>query len=332
MQISVVIPVYNTKEYLAFCVNSVLSQTFSDYEILLVDDGSTDGSAELCDQLAKEHPQIRAIHKPNGGASSARNRGIDEAKGTYIHFIDSDDFLPDPGVYSELVSVFSSNVDILFSRRIRYNEDLTAQTAIQPEYLQEGLFEGDVLYDVISNDYELTLTCPVNKMFRTAFLREKKLYFVEGLLHEEDEWLPRVVANTQRVWFSHCILYGVRERSAGSFSAAKNDDALHRRTKAKLYTVTSGVEYMKGILSDQKTLQAAVGYYWGYFINAVVGVGRIKNPKIRRAALKEIKKKKAFFKNYKMLESRNWRLMGWMFAHLGVNFTSKIVILRYKQK
>ena len=332
MLISVVIPVYNTKAYLTFCVNSVLAQTFSDYEILLVDDGSTDGSAELCDQLAKEHLQIRAIHKPNGGASSARNKGIDEARGTYIHFIDSDDFLPAPDIYSNISAALFSDIDVLFSRRIRYNENLTEQTAIQPEYKHNGLFEGDVLYDVISNDYQLTLTCPVNKLFRTAFLQEKELYFTEGLLHEEDEWLPRVVANTQKVWLSPCILYGVRERSTGSFSATKDDEALYQRTKAKLYTVTSGVEYMKRILSAPKTLQAAVGYYWGYFINAVIGAGRIKNPKIRRAAFKEIKKNKAFFKNYKLLESRNWRLMGWMFTNLGVRFTSMVVALRYKQK
>ena len=331
MLVSVVIPVYNTKDYLESCVNSVLEQSFSDYEILLVDDGSTDGSAELCDRLAQNHAQVRVIHKKNGGASSARNTGINEAKGTYIHFIDSDDFLPDREIYARLSDALSSGADIIFSRRIRYNEDLSEQTAVQPEYLDSGLFEGDVLYNVISNDYQLTLTCPVNKLFRTAFLQKNKLYFTEGLLHEEDEWLPRVVANTRKVWFDHRILYGVRERNVGSFSSAKGDQTLYRRIQSKLYTATSGLDYMKTVVTEEKTLRAAAWYYWGYMINTVLGLSNIKDRKIRRAALQEIKKNKAFFKNYKLLKSRTWRLMGWMFTHFGVGFTSKIVILRYKK-
>ena len=277
MLISVVIPVYNTKAYLEACVGSVLSQTVTDYEILLVDDGSTDGSAELCDELAKKHERVRVIHKPNGGASSARNTGINEAKGKYVHFIDSDDFLPDNEVYANLSAAFAAGFEILFSRRVRYNEDLTEQTAIQPAYKHNGLFEGDVLYDVVKNDYELTLTCPVNKLFGAGFLREKNLYFTEGLLHEEDEWLPRVIANAKRVWFDDHIIYGVRERNSGSFSATHDDETLYRRVKSKMYTVTSGVEYMKKTVADEKTLQAVTGYYWGYLIHAIVGLGRIQN-------------------------------------------------------
>lgn len=91
--LSVIVPVYNTKPYLGKCVKSIQNQTLRELEILLVDDGSTDGSGELCDQLAKEDARIRVLHKPNGGSSSARNLGIKEAKGAYLGFIDSDDFI-----------------------------------------------------------------------------------------------------------------------------------------------------------------------------------------------------------------------------------------------
>lgn len=91
--LTVIVPVYNIKEYLERCVLSIVNQTYSNLEILLVDDGSTDGTGDLCDTLAKQDSRIRVIHKENGGASSARNVGIREAKGTYFAFVDSDDYI-----------------------------------------------------------------------------------------------------------------------------------------------------------------------------------------------------------------------------------------------
>lgn len=95
MIFSVVIPVYNVKDYLPKCIDSVLAQDFEDYEVILIDDGSTDGeSGEICDRYAAAHPErIRAIHKPNGGVGEARNVGIEAAQGEYLIFLDSDDYI-----------------------------------------------------------------------------------------------------------------------------------------------------------------------------------------------------------------------------------------------
>ena len=95
MIFSVVIPVYNVKDYLPKCIDSVLAQDFEDYEVILIDDGSTDGeSGAICDRYAAAHPErIRAIHKPNGGVGEARNVGIEAAQGEYLIFIDSDDYI-----------------------------------------------------------------------------------------------------------------------------------------------------------------------------------------------------------------------------------------------
>lgn len=91
--ISVVVPVYNIEDYLERCVNSICSQTYQNLEILLVDDGSTDGSGALCDELTQKDSRIRVFHKQNGGSSSARNFGIAQAKGAYVGFVDSDDYI-----------------------------------------------------------------------------------------------------------------------------------------------------------------------------------------------------------------------------------------------
>lgn len=96
--ISIIVPVYNTIEYLPKCVESLTSQTYTNLEILLVDDGSTDGSGQVCDELAGKDARIRVLHKENGGSSSARNLGISQARGAYLGFIDSDDYAS-PNMY-----------------------------------------------------------------------------------------------------------------------------------------------------------------------------------------------------------------------------------------
>ena len=91
MKLSIIIPVYRTQDTLPRCLDSILRQSFTDYEVILVDDGSDDGCPQLCDEYARKDARIRVIHKENGGLSDARNAGIYEAKGEYITFIDSDD-------------------------------------------------------------------------------------------------------------------------------------------------------------------------------------------------------------------------------------------------
>lgn len=100
--ISVIVPVYNIKEYLPRCVSSILNQTWKKIEVILVDDGSTDGTGDLCDELAAQDGRIRVLHKRNGGSSSARNLGILEAKGEYLGFVDSDDYIS-PEMYERLI-------------------------------------------------------------------------------------------------------------------------------------------------------------------------------------------------------------------------------------
>lgn len=121
MILSIIMPVYNVASYLEYTVISVLSQTFEDFELLLIDDGSTDGSSELCDELAKRDRRIRVIHQVNSGVSEARNRGVKEAKGDFIGFVDSDDLI-EPDMYLILFDVQAkTNAEIVQCRHNRNN-------------------------------------------------------------------------------------------------------------------------------------------------------------------------------------------------------------------
>ena len=106
--ISIIIPVYNSGEYLQTCLDSIVGQTYKNLEIILIDDGSTDGSAEVCDDYAQKDSRIICIHQSNGGVSKARNRGLEIARGAYIHFPDSDDYL-DLDTYEYLLNLMNQH-------------------------------------------------------------------------------------------------------------------------------------------------------------------------------------------------------------------------------
>ena len=110
--VSIIIPVYQGKSYLKRCIDSVLAQSCQEYEIILVDDGSTDGSAEICDEYAEKQKTITVIHKENGGLSSARNAGLEIASGEYVMFIDADDVVHSKMLETELKVLKEENADI----------------------------------------------------------------------------------------------------------------------------------------------------------------------------------------------------------------------------
>ncbi len=108
MKLSIIVPVYNVEKYLHKCVDSILSQTLTDFECILVDDGSTDNSSVICDEYAAKDPRIVVIHKQNGGLSSARNTGLDISQGDYIGFVDSDDWI-EPEMYMYMYTYANDN-------------------------------------------------------------------------------------------------------------------------------------------------------------------------------------------------------------------------------
>ena len=187
-KVTVVIPVYNTKRYLEECVLSVTGQTYPDIEILLVDDGSTDGSSELCDELAKTDGRIRVIHKENGGAATARNLGIDEAAGEYIMFLDSDDWLDADAVEVLARNADENKTDVL---RFSYVREFEGKKLVKPNtFLKEQLYIGEECKTVCRQllglcgeelrhpeSMNFLASCGFN-LYRTELLRELGTRFV----------------------------------------------------------------------------------------------------------------------------------------------------------
>lgn len=138
--ISIIVPVYNVEKYIQECIKSILKQTYSNLEIILVDDGSTDSSGDICDELAKEDNRIRVIHKQNEGVSIARNTGINIAKGKLIGFVDSDDIC-EPQLFEKLYGAMSKqNVDVCYCR---FNDYIEGEKHHRFEPLREGYYDWE---------------------------------------------------------------------------------------------------------------------------------------------------------------------------------------------
>lgn len=189
MLLSVVIPVYNAEKFLKATVDSVLAQISNDYEIILVDDGSTDKSAIMCDSLASQHPQIRVVHKPNGGVSSARNLGMDVAKGKYITFIDSDD-KAGQNMFSDLLNECESkNADKVFCGfdEICENESHIIHIADLPprQLLDRNYIVSSMLYLGCTTDSYMNSVW--GSLYRAELIRKYNLRFEKRSMGED--WL-----------------------------------------------------------------------------------------------------------------------------------------------
>lgn len=210
MRFSIVIPVYNVKDYLEKCVQSVLAQGCADYEIILVDDGSTDGSSALCDILAAHHPErIRVIHKPNGGLGDARNVGLEHALGEYLVFLDSDDYI-DPSMLEELSQqVDKTHADIItFGFAVDNNGD-TSQIIIDP-LPEDRIF-------TLADTPQLLLALPNawNRIYTRRLFLETGIRYPGRVWYEDIRTTTKLFAQAKSVVSVHrpYYYYVVRENS-----------------------------------------------------------------------------------------------------------------------
>lgn len=217
--VSVVVPVHNVALYLDDCIRSLCGQAHADIEIVLVDDGSTDGSSEICDQWASQDERVRVIHQENQGSSAARNAGIEVSTGHYLTFVDADDLVAADLVSTMYAWTVTHNADLVITGLTEFGPE-SPQFSSNPSFtLEAGL---RTLERIVC---ERPCWGPTAKLFRASLFEGMR--FPVGLVHQDLFLIPRVVARASKSVFSSAVLYGYRQRPgsvmAGSRTARSPD-------------------------------------------------------------------------------------------------------------
>ena len=194
--ISVIIPVYKVEAYLTACVESVLAQTWQNFEIILVDDGSPDNCPRMCDELAARNSRIRVIHKENGGVSSARNAGLAAIRGDYLAFLDSDDLWSPVFLERMYLAMAEAAADMAVCQFLRFWQEDVCLSPAPGEILttdQKGTFEA------LFNHRNDALVVPWGKLYRRRLF--EGVCYPEGRIHEDEAVIHELIGNTDRtVW------------------------------------------------------------------------------------------------------------------------------------
>lgn len=183
--VSVIIPVYNTEKYLDRCINSVLAQTLSDIEVLLIDDGSTDGSGKKCDDYARKDKRIHVIHTSNQGVSHARNRGLEQAKGEYISFIDSDDWIDSDMIATLYRLMQTHHADLSTCGYIIEDENGSIIYNIKEKAIYT-LNKWDAIYSLFHDKYYKYKGNLWDKLYNKSIIERQQLKFNEKIYYNED--------------------------------------------------------------------------------------------------------------------------------------------------
>lgn len=204
MKLSIIVPVFNVEQYLKQCLESLQGQNYSDFEVICVNDGSTDGSRKILTEMENRFSQMRIIDRENGGLSAARNTGLKEAKGDYIVFVDSDDWV-EPTMLSRLAAECEGEEMVCFACRrtdTNTNDILLTEQSAGWDYYNRYALEARIV----------PFVCVWQRCYRREFLTGNNLFFREGILHEDNEFTPRACLKAKSVRVIPDILYNYRVR------------------------------------------------------------------------------------------------------------------------
>ncbi len=290
--ISVIIPVYKVEKYLPRCIESVLNQTYKNFELILVDDGSPDNSGKICDEYALKDARINVIHKENGGVSSARNAGIDVAKGEYINFIDSDDWVPSDSLEILLELLHDNFADLSIGGREDLGKKIKQKTC-ELTLVEFGVSEEEKVAEFLENSIVLS-SC--GKLYKTSLIKQNRLFFPESLkLAEDAVFVRNYLRVAKRIANTKSIVY--------FYNRTNENSATHKNyidnNKWELYSLKNFANLVDLCLTreDIKNMIISRQAYNKYFYIAYLYCNYLH----KKAAIKKLQETKEMFNKYMML-------------------------------
>lgn len=253
--ISVIIPVYNSKNYLECCLESVINQTFKNLEIIIVNDGSSDGSKEICELYAKKDSRIKLINQENQGVSAARNKGLDIAQGEYIGFVDSDDFVKQD-MYEKLYKLITDNkADIAVCAVEEINTHGKKKSSSTDSNSKTFLFDTKEAVECILSGKFLTMYS-VNKLYRRELFKD--IRYKIGVIYEDTILSTQIFAKSKKVVYNSQVLY---------YYVRNPDSITLQKFSPKDMDIIDSGEYVSKFIEDRiPSLQKAAEYrkFWSY--------------------------------------------------------------------
>ena len=241
-EVSIIVPVYQVEKYIRQCVDSILAQTFTDFELILVDDGSKDKSGQICDEYAVLDQRVKVIHKKNGGLSDARNWGLDQAVGNYFMFVDSDDYIASTMLEYLYKALMNKEADIAVCNFLHFFEEDRKRdfsTNIQSEVLSGA----EIFYSRKNERVYGIWTVAWNKLYKRETLGNVRFRF--GKYHEDEFWANDIYQlDIKIVTIPECLYY-YRQRDnsiMGKKSAARNLDIIEA-LQERIYIYLKKPEY-----------------------------------------------------------------------------------------
>lgn len=282
-KISVIIPVYNTEKYLEKCLNSILKQIMQDFEIIVVNDGSTDDSAKILRQFELQYPdKIKYFEKQNGGVSDARNFGVKKAIGEYLCFVDSDDYI-DENLFENLEKYINQNAEIIKYKCIKVNENYE-----KIELIDGPVFECKTGYEAFNELYvhDVFLEIAWLYLYKRNFFVKNKFEFPTNKYHEDWALVPYIILNAKSVISTN--IYGYYYvQSKNSITRNNNDEKIYKRVCNMLEHFDNLIEKISNIKNKQ-----AIENFKLYMTNCLILKLEELPQKYHKQYIKEIKKRK----------------------------------------
>lgn len=250
--ISIIVPVYNVESFLDHCISTILEQTYTNFELILVDDGSKDSSGSICDEWAKKDSRIRVIHQKNGGLSAARNTGLDNAQGDYICFVDSDDFVINSFLMDMVEPLERTGAELAIC-------DIASAKLADPEkeIENERLLSADecrkYLSNPISREY-VVMVVAWNKLYRRQLFETNR--FAVGRLHEDEFMINHIIFSIDKAVYVPAKNYVYRNNEEGITGKGNSDDIRH------LHVIDAYEERIEMAIESDYEDFAAVTFKW----------------------------------------------------------------------
>lgn len=323
---SIIVPVYKVEPYLRRCVESVLNQSFTDFELILVDDGSPDNCPKMCDEYSRSDKRVRVIHKDNGGVSSARNAALHVAQGKYISFLDSDDFwIDDTALEAIYVSINENQPEIVVLKSVNYYQSSEAfssnfNTLSSNDLLLDN-YEGNFKKLILASAFR---ACAWDKVFLRELMERRDLYFTEGIIAEDVDWAARLCLAAKSITILDTPVYGYRLGRPGSITSSLTIKNL-RDTRDSILRC---IHYVEGQKLTEQFLFAYYSYVAYRYVIWMAESYLVKD--MNKKLLVEEMKKKAWLLEYD--EIKRVKKARLLYCFLGFQGASMVLGMYLKRK